>query len=153
MDFDQIQKLMDKLESSKLSKLSIKKGAFELTLEKESAARLELPSSFVPARAVEVPLSAEGHQKEKSSAHSSSPSGHIIKSPMVGTFYKSASPGDPSFVKLGDAVAKGKVICIIEAMKVMNEIQSEISGKISEILVEDGHSVEFGQPLFRIEHA
>ena len=70
---------------------------------------------------------------------------------MVGTFYRKPSPDDPSFVKVGDSVKKGDVLCIIEAMKVMNEIQSEIPGEIVDILVEDGSSVEFGQALFRIK--
>jgi len=75
----------------------------------------------------------------------------VFNSPMVGTFYRKPSPDDPSFVKIGDSVKKGDVLCIIEAMKVMNEIQSEITGEIVDILVEDGSSVEFGQTLFRIK--
>ena len=75
----------------------------------------------------------------------------VFNSPMVGTFYRKPSPDDPSFVKVGDSVKKGDVLCIIEAMKVMNEIQSEITGEIVDILVEDGSSVEFGQTLFRIK--
>ena len=74
----------------------------------------------------------------------------VFESPMVGTFYRKPSPDDPSFVKVGDSVKKGDTLCIIEAMKVMNEIQSEISGEIVDILVEDGSSVEFGQSLFKI---
>jgi len=74
----------------------------------------------------------------------------VFESPMVGTFYRKPSPDDPAFVKVGDSVKKGDTLCIIEAMKVMNEIQSEISGEIVDILVEDGASVEFGQPLFKI---
>ena len=74
----------------------------------------------------------------------------VFESPMVGTFYRKPSPDDPAFVKVGDSVKKGDTLCIIEAMKVMNEIQSEISGEIVDILVEDGSSVEFGQSLFKI---
>lgn len=77
--------------------------------------------------------------------------GTIIASPMVGTFYESPSPDSESFVKLGDSVKKGQTLCIIEAMKLMNEIESEVSGKIVEVLVKDGDMVEYGTPLFKIE--
>jgi acetyl-CoA carboxylase biotin carboxyl carrier protein len=77
--------------------------------------------------------------------------GHAVKSPMVGTFYRSASPGAAPFVEIGDAVAQGDTLCIIEAMKLMNEIEADASGAIRSILVENGQPVEFGQPLFVIE--
>ena len=79
--------------------------------------------------------------------------GQLVNSPFVGTFYRSPAPDQPSFVELGTPVRKGQVLCIIEAMKLMNEIESEIAGKVTEILVENGQPVEFGQPLFRIESA
>lgn len=77
--------------------------------------------------------------------------GRFIKAPIVGTFYQSSAPDKPPYVKVGDSIAKGDVVCIIEAMKFMNEVNSEESGKITEILVKDGEFVEFGQPLFRVE--
>ena len=77
--------------------------------------------------------------------------GRFIKAPIVGTFYQSSAPDKPPFVKVGDTIAKGDVVCIIEAMKFMNEVNSEESGKIAEVLVNDGDFVEFGQPLFRVE--
>ncbi len=79
------------------------------------------------------------------------PTGHTLKSPMVGTFYRSASPGSPAFVEVGQAVAKGQTVCIIEAMKLLNEIESDKAGNIKAILVENGQPVEYGQPLFLIE--
>lgn len=76
---------------------------------------------------------------------------HVIKSPMVGTYYKSSSPDNPPFVKIGDKVDKSTVVCILEAMKVMNEIHAEIQGTIVEILIENGQTVEYGQPLFKVK--
>jgi acetyl-CoA carboxylase biotin carboxyl carrier protein len=79
------------------------------------------------------------------------PTGHVVKSPMVGTFYRSASPGSKPFVEIGSAVKEGDAICIVEAMKIMNEIECDMTGTVSKILVENGQAVEFGQPLFIIE--
>ena len=84
-------------------------------------------------------------------AVSAEPTGHTLKSPMVGTFYRSPSPGSPSFVEIGQAVTKGQTLCIIEAMKLLNEIESDASGVVKAILTENGQPVEYGQPLFIIE--
>jgi acetyl-CoA carboxylase biotin carboxyl carrier protein len=78
-------------------------------------------------------------------------SGHVVKSPMVGTFYRSANPNSPAFVEVGSSVASGATLCIIEAMKLMNEIDSDVAGTVKAILVENGQPVEYGQPLFVIE--
>jgi len=79
------------------------------------------------------------------------PKGHALKSPMVGTFYRAPSPGAPPFVEIGQSVSKGQTLCIIEAMKLLNEIESDVSGTVKAILVENGQPVEYGQPLFLIE--
>ncbi|MDP9125688.1 MAG: acetyl-CoA carboxylase biotin carboxyl carrier protein, partial [Pseudomonadota bacterium] len=79
------------------------------------------------------------------------PTGHVVKSPMVGTFYRSASPGSKPFAEVGAAIKEGEPICIIEAMKIMNEIEADMSGTVSKILVENGQAVEYGQPLFIVE--
>jgi len=79
------------------------------------------------------------------------PTGHTLKSPMVGTFYRAPSPGAPNFVEVGQSVTKGQTLCIIEAMKLLNEIESDVAGKVKAILVENGQPVEYGQPLFVIE--
>jgi acetyl-CoA carboxylase biotin carboxyl carrier protein len=79
--------------------------------------------------------------------------GHIVTSPFVGTFYRSPAPDQPPFVEVGTVVRKGQVLCIVEAMKLMNEIESDVAGKVAEVLVENAQPVEFGQPLFRIEPA
>jgi acetyl-CoA carboxylase biotin carboxyl carrier protein len=97
-----------------------------------------------PAAAPAVPAAPTAPAEEKIS-------GHLVKSPMVGTFYRSASPGTPSFVEVGQSVSVGQTICIIEAMKILNQIEADKSGKIKQILVENAHPVEYGQPLFIIE--
>jgi acetyl-CoA carboxylase biotin carboxyl carrier protein len=79
------------------------------------------------------------------------PSGHVVKSPMVGTFYRASSPGAKPFVELGDAIKEGETICIVEAMKILNEIEADKSGTVTQILVENGQAVEYGQPLYVIE--
>jgi len=94
---------------------------------------------------------APGGGAEAAAPAPAEPKGHTLKSPMVGTFYRAPSPGAPSFVEVGQSVSKGQTLCIIEAMKIMNEIESEISGTIREVAVEDGSPVEFGQVLFRVE--
>jgi acetyl-CoA carboxylase biotin carboxyl carrier protein len=79
------------------------------------------------------------------------PSGHVVKSPMVGTFYRASSPGAKSFVEIGDSIKEGETICIVEAMKILNEIEADKSGTVTQILVENGQAVEYGQPLYVIE--
>jgi acetyl-CoA carboxylase biotin carboxyl carrier protein len=99
------------------------------------------PAASRPAVAVEA-TSGETRDEKK---------GHVITSPFVGTFYRSPSPDQPSFVEVGGAVKKGQVLCIIEAMKLMNEIEAEVSGKVSEVLAQNGQPVEFGQPLIKVD--
>ena len=99
--------------------------------------------SAAPAAAAPVPTAA-------APAEPPEPKGHVVKSPMVGTFYRSASPGAPSFVEVGKAVKPGDPLCIIEAMKLLNEIEAEVAGDVLEVLVENGQPVEYGQPLFVI---
>lgn len=100
-----------------------------------------VPPAMPPQRPMHHETPAEGHHEHK---------GASIKSPMVGTFYSASSPEDPSFVKVGDIVDEDTVVCIIEAMKVMNEIKAGVAGKVAEVLVDNGHPVEFGTPLYRI---
>ncbi|MBA2321057.1 MAG: acetyl-CoA carboxylase biotin carboxyl carrier protein, partial [Deltaproteobacteria bacterium] len=100
-----------------------------------------------PAAALPVAAAAPA-----AAAPSAAPAGNLktIESPMVGTFYRAATPGAPAFCEVGDVVQKGKPLCIVEAMKLMNEIESEVTGTVVEILVENGHAVQFGQALFKI---
>lgn len=145
MDLDLIQQLIGKLEASGLKKLVVKQGDFELQLEKGGAEVQQVVVPHAPAFVSEVP------QKGERGANCKVGSDNCIPSPMVGTFYASSEPGKPPFVKVGDRVDVNTVICIIEAMKVMNEIKSIKKGVIKEILVHNGHPVEFNQPLFVIE--
>lgn len=145
MDIEQIKELINHLEASKLRKMVYKKGDFELHLEKEGA----------PVGSVRRAVSMEMPQEEPLVHKSAAPkieetAGSFVNSPMVGTFYASPSPDQPHFVKVGDRVQEGSVVCIIEAMKVMNEVKAGMSGTIAEILVHNGQPVEYGSRLFRI---
>lgn len=142
MDMEQVKELMQCLEASKLRKMVYKKGDFELHLEKEEA-----PLS--PARKVVVAEPAAVAESAPS-AHVKESAGSFVTSPMVGTFYGSPAPDQPHFVKVGDRVEEGTIVCIIEAMKVMNEVKAGRRGTIGEILVHNGQPVEFGSRLFRI---
>jgi acetyl-CoA carboxylase biotin carboxyl carrier protein len=150
MNYDQIEKLMARLEASKLRKLVIKKGDFEIQLEKEGCDQPAPPMrSHAP-----MPFADESSfTGERGGHHHHSKAeveGKLIKSPLVGTYYSRPSPNDPDFVKVGDHVKQGQVLCIIEAMKVMNEIEATASGVIKKIHVESGQPVEHGHPLFEI---
>ncbi len=143
MDIEQVKELMQHLEASKLRKMVYKKGDFELHLEKEEAM---LP----PVRKAVMPEPMMMEQAPPPSAHSKESAGSFVTSPMVGTFYGSPAPDQPHFVKVGDRVQEGTIVCIIEAMKVMNEVKAGQSGTVAEILVHSGQPVEFGSRLFRI---
>ena len=144
MEYEKIKQLMDDMGNSKLTsididfpdgtKIRMKKEQKEIVVQKGEIQKL-----------VEVPAKEEKTVEEKVEE------GNIVKSPMVGTFYLKPSPTSEPFVKIGKEVKKGDTLCIIEAMKLMNEIESEYTGKIAEILVEDGKPVEYGTPLFRIK--
>ena len=161
MDFDQIEKLMAKLEASKLKKLVIKKGDFELQLEKEGEVQYLAAPSYQSAQPRAHTSEASFHEDssligERGGHHhhaKAESEGKLIKSPLVGTFYSAPSPKDPDFVKVGDRVKQGQVLCIIEAMKVMNEIESTVSGVVKKIHAETGQPIEHGQPLFEIHQS
>ncbi len=142
MDSKQMQEFIKNFEESKLSKLVLKQKDFELQLEKQTTA-VHTTVSHSPAPQHHVVV------EPKVSPAPSQP-GNFVKSPMVGTFYASPSPEQPAFVKVGDKVNEHTVVCIVEAMKVMNEVKAGISGTVAEILVHNAESVEFGSKLFRI---
>ena len=157
MDLEKIQQLMKTLEESKLKKLVIKQGDFELTLEKEGEVYVPMMapppqiSHHHPHRGVIEDASAEAAQRvERGGSRKSEMEGNFVTSPMVGTFYTSAAPDQPPFVKVGDRVDADTIVCIIEAMKVMNEVKAGISGVIREILVDNAQPIEFGSKLFRV---
>lgn len=148
MDLKEIEKLMQALEKSKLTRLAIRREGFEIELEKEvvSAPMQMMSPSLEPMVRAEAPSSVATTKPEKTEEVG----GHYITSPMVGTLYLTPAPGDPPFVKVGDMVDENSVVCIIEAMKVMNEVKAQVKGKVAEILIKSGEPVEFGTKLFKI---
>ena len=164
MDYKQIQELIKMVNKSNIGELTIEMKDFRVTIKQKEEKIQQVVSAplqtapvipqihHVPAHtsATAQPTTAETTKE----ASASVPSNVItVKSPMIGTFYRKASPDKPNFVEVGDEINPGKVVCIIEAMKLFNEIESEVSGKIIKILVEDASPVEYDQPLFLVEPA
>lgn len=150
MDYQQIKELIKQLEESKLNKLVIKKGDFELHLEKEQVNAPSPRCRTVPAE-TESAFQSEVTLKGERGGHARTDApGNYVSSPMVGTYYGSPAPDQPPFVKVGDRVDENTVVCIVEAMKVMNEVKAGISGVVAEILADNAHPVEFGTRLLRI---
>jgi acetyl-CoA carboxylase biotin carboxyl carrier protein len=148
MDLRKLKTLIDLVSESNISELEITEAEGKVRIVKAGAAAAPVyaaapPSAAAPAAAVALAAPAADEPAV--------PEGKVIKSPMVGTFYRAASPGAKAFVELGDEVKEGMPVCIIEAMKIMNEIESDCAGKIKRILCENGQAVEFGQPLFIVE--
>ena len=154
MELKEIKELIAHIEASKLTKFSLKKGDFELHLEKEGAYVPQARHSMPPPVANEDAFQSEIPMKgERGGVKHNEPqqTGSFVTSPMVGTFYGSPGPDQPMFVKVGDTVQENTVVCIIEAMKVMNEVKAGISGKIVEVMADSAQPVEFGTRLFRIQ--
>lgn len=156
MEFKQIQELLKAVSKSNLSELTIKDKDFEISIKQNTGETqyVALPAApqIVTAQAPTAPAAAAEPVPNAAPAPSEAPSNTVtIKSPMIGTFYRSSAPDKPPFISIGDDVQPGKVVCIIEAMKLFNEIESEISGKIVKILVDDATPVEYDQPLFLVE--
>ncbi len=147
MKQEEIKELIKIFDESDVSKLKIENKDFSISLSKEAT----LTTISAPAVSAPVPVTTPAPAQTETPAVESTPSGLTINSPMVGTFYKAPSPGASAFVKVGDTVNKGQAVGIIEAMKIMNEIEADFDCKILEILVEDGQPVEFDTPLFVVE--
>ncbi len=157
MDIKQIQELVKLVNKSNIGELKIEKDDFKITIKQKQEASQQafsqqpqqaqqnlLPPTFAPSISIEP--------KSTDTGISTKPDNTItVKSPMIGTFYRQAGPDKPVFVSVGEEIAPGQVVCIIEAMKLFNEIESEVSGKILKVLVEDASPVEFDQPLFLVE--
>lgn len=156
MDIKQIQELVKLVNKSNIGELSIEKNDFKITIKQKKQ----------PVQQFVSPVQQQVHQPQQSLAPALSPPANVkspestnakadnlltIKSPMIGTFYRQSGPGKPIFINVGDEVEEGQVVCIIEAMKLFNEIESEVSGTIVKVLVEDASPVEFDQPLFLVE--
>ncbi|HEX2846273.1 MAG TPA: acetyl-CoA carboxylase biotin carboxyl carrier protein [Chitinophagaceae bacterium] len=158
MDFKQIQELVKMINKSNIGELTIEQKDFRITIKQKEEQVTQVVQAMPAAPVYSAPpppaagqLVAQAAEKAKA-PEAATPSNLItIKSPMIGTFYRKSSPDKPNFVEVGDEVAPGKVVCIIEAMKLFNEIESEISGKIVKVLVEDASPVEYDQPLFLVE--
>ncbi len=153
MDLRKLKKLIDLVQESGIGELEITEGEERVRISRAGAPAPIMMAAPAPMAVMApggAPAAAAAPAPEAPAA-AAAPTGHTLKSPMVGTFYRSPSPGAPSFVEIGQAVAKGQTLCIIEAMKLLNEIESDAAGTVKAILVENGQPVEYGQPLFVIE--
>ncbi len=149
MDIRKIKKLIDLIEESDIAEIEISEGEESVRISRYSA---QAPVQYAATPAAPAPVVVAAAPAAAATAPAEEKiSGHVVKSPMVGTFYRSASPGSAAFVELGQSVSVGQTLCIIEAMKILNQIEADKSGKIKQILVENAHPVEYGQPLFIIE--
>jgi len=145
MDLRKLKKLIDLVEESGIAELEITEGEEKVKIVKGGGLSVS-PAPSAPAPAT---ISAEAKAAAPAVPAAEAPAeGHVVKSPMVGTFYRAPSPDAKPFVEVGEAVKEGQTICIVEAMKLMNEIESDASGTVKAILVENGQPVEYGQPLF-----
>src|SRR5690606_14506121 len=163
MEFKQIQELIKAINKSNISELTVEEGDFKITIKQNQnsetqfvavQAPMPLPPMMPPAPAqpaLQAPQPTEAPATGQKPAAENTANTITVKSPMIGTFYRSPSPDKPAFVNVGDEIAPGKVVCIIEAMKLFNEIESEVSGRIVKVLVEDASPVEYDQPLFLVE--
>jgi acetyl-CoA carboxylase biotin carboxyl carrier protein len=172
MDFNQVQELIRMVSKHKLSEFILKEGDFKLIIRNQGSAQdgatvtpmmipVQQPTlSLPPAPVASAPAPAAAPAKNDAAPAAAAPAASAddaklisIKSPMVGTFYRSSGPDKAPFIKIGDTVEVGSKVCIIEAMKLFNEIESEVKGKVVKILVEDANPVEYDQPLFLLEPA
>jgi len=156
MDIKQIQELVKLVNKSNIGELTIEQNDFKLTIKQkeEPAQHFTAPVQQLPQQQPQTlsPAPSGNPQVTKPETASNKTENLVsIKSPMIGTFYRQSGPGKPIFVNVGDQVAVGQVVCIIEAMKLFNEIESEVAGTIVKVLVEDASPVEFDQPLFFVE--
>ena len=149
MDLRKLKTLIDLVSDSNVSELEITEAEGKVRIVKSSAAPLVMQQPAVTMAA--APAAAPAAVAPAVEAEPAVQASHAVKSPMVGTFYRSASPGAKPFVEVGDAVKEGQTICIIEAMKILNEIEADKSGTVRKIMCENGQAVEYGQPLFLID--
>ena len=158
MDLRKLKTLIDLVSESNVSELEITEAEGKVRIVKSAGvamvAPMAMPAPVAAAPAAAAPVAAAPAAAPAAAAAEAAPAapaGHAVKSPMVGTFYRSASPGAAPFVQIGSVVKEGETLCIVEAMKILNEIESDKSGTVTQILCENGQAVEYGQPLFVIE--
>jgi len=147
MDLRKLKKLIDLVEESGIAELEITEGEEKVRINRGGLATV---TSTAPPTVAALPAIAPALPVASGESEPAAPEGHVLKAPMVGTFYRSASPGAKSFVEVGQTVSEGETVCIIEAMKLLNEIEADRSGTIKAILVENGQPVEYGHPLIVI---
>jgi acetyl-CoA carboxylase biotin carboxyl carrier protein len=156
MDLRKLKTLIDLVAESDIAELEVTEGESKVRIVKSSANPQNNGMMMVPQQAVQhYAAPAPQHAPAPAAAPAApavaaEPTGHVVKSPMVGTFYRSSAPGAPAFVEVGQSIKQGDTLCIIEAMKLLNEIDADVAGTVTKILVENGQPVEFGQPLFII---
>ena len=150
MDLRKLKTLIDLVSESNISELEITEAEGKVRIVKAGVATVVAAPAAALAPAPAAPVAA-APAAEAAATAPAEPEGKVIKSPMVGTFYRAASPGAKSFADVGQTVKTGEPVCIIEAMKIMNEIEADVDGKILRVLCENGQAVEFGQPLFIVE--
>lgn len=154
MDLRKLKTLIDLVAESDIAELEVTEGESKVRIVKSSAvaqnSMVMMQPQAVPHFAAAAPAAAPVAAPAAAPAAAAEPTGHVVKSPMVGTFYRSSAPGNPPFVEVGASVKEGDTLCIIEAMKLLNEIDADKAGTITQILVENGQPVEYGQPLFVI---
>ena len=150
MDLRKIKKLIDLLEESNLAELEIKEGEEVVRLSRVPKNAAPVAAAPVAVAAAPMPAAAPVVAAVEAPAASALPAGHVVKAPMVGTFYASATPGTPAFVKVGQQVKAGETLGIIEAMKMFNQIEADVAGTVQAILIENGQPVEFDEPMFVI---
>lgn len=163
MEFKQIQELIKAINKSNISELSIEEGEFKITIKQAQTSETQFVAVQAPMQSMAMPMAAPqapsaisapqpaAAPSAQPAAESTSGNAITVKSPMIGTFYRAAGPEKPVFANVGDEIKPGQVLCIIEAMKLFNEIESEVSGRIVKVLVDDATPVEYDQPLFLVE--
>lgn len=154
MDLRKLKTLIDLVAESGIAEIEVTEGEDKVRIVKNSPAPpvpMNLPAAtYLAAPPPALPVPAAAPAVAAPAPVVEEPKGHVVKSPMVGTFYRSPSPGAKAFIEIGQAVKPGDTLCIIEAMKLLNEIEAEVAGEVKEVLVENGQAVEYGQPLFLI---
>jgi acetyl-CoA carboxylase biotin carboxyl carrier protein len=160
MDFKQIQELIRLINKSNIGEITVEEKGFKITIKQKQEVQQVMaapmyaqqqPMTAMPQAAASQAAAPPAADKQKPAETPAASNLITIKSPMIGTFYRRASPDKPLFVEVGDEITPGKVVCIIEAMKLFNEIESEISGKVVKVLVDDASPVEYDQPLYLVE--
>jgi acetyl-CoA carboxylase biotin carboxyl carrier protein len=156
MDLKLIKNILDMIAESDVNEVSLEEGDFKIKVKKQSEVQQVTYSQpaapQAPAQsAAPAQPSTTDTKPDQSESKEDEPDGDVVKSPIVGTFYEAPSPDSDAFVKVGDTISKGDTLCIVEAMKIMNEIEAEFGGTVKKILVKDGTPVEFDQPLFIIK--